>query len=234
MAELATQHFITNDVPNVKGLILAGLSLFKNDLSKSDLFDPRLSKVVIAIVDVAYGGENGFTQAIELAGDALANVRFCAEQKLLTKLFEEIDKDTGRYCYGIKDTFEALEQGAVETLIMWEDLEMIRMELQHPETDKIEFKHVSPAQREADAAKLLTAPDGATFKVLSEESLTEWFAEHYRDFGCKLEFVSDKSEEGSQFCRGFGGVGGLLRYKVDFFGDAGDMASSDEDSSEFI
>lgn len=47
VAELATVHFITNDVPNVKGLVLAGLSLFKNDLSKSDLFDPRLSKVVV-------------------------------------------------------------------------------------------------------------------------------------------------------------------------------------------
>jgi peptide chain release factor subunit 1 len=62
---LATVHFITNDVPNVKGVVLAGLSLFKNDLSKSDLFDPRLSKVVVAIVDVAYGGENGFSQVIE-------------------------------------------------------------------------------------------------------------------------------------------------------------------------
>ena len=44
VAELATTHFITNDVPNVRGLVLAGLSLFKNDLSKSDLFDPRLAK----------------------------------------------------------------------------------------------------------------------------------------------------------------------------------------------
>lgn len=29
VAELATTHFITNDVPNVTGLVLAGLSLFK-------------------------------------------------------------------------------------------------------------------------------------------------------------------------------------------------------------
>jgi hypothetical protein len=27
--------------------------------------------------------------------------------------------------------------------------------------------------------------------------------------------VTDKSQEGSQFVRGFGGVGGILRYKVD-------------------
>lgn len=34
-------------------------------------------------------------------------------------------------------------------------------------------------------------------------------------FGCQLEFVTNKSQEGSQFCRGFGGIGGILRYSVD-------------------
>ena len=33
--------------------------------------------------------------------------------------------------------------------------------------------------------------------------------------GAALEIVTDKSPEGSQFVRGFGGVGGLLRYRVD-------------------
>jgi peptide chain release factor subunit 1 len=44
----------------------------------------------------------------------------------------------------------------------------------------------------------------------------EWFANHYTDFGATLEFVTNKSQEGSQFVRGFGGIGGLLRWKVDF------------------
>ena len=34
--------------------------------------------------------------------------------------------------------------------------------------------------------------------------------------GATLEIITDKSQEGSQFCKGFGGVGGILRYKVDF------------------
>jgi peptide chain release factor subunit 1 len=28
--------------------------------------------------------------------------------------------------------------------------------------------------------------------------------------------VTNRSQEGAQFCKGFGGIGGLLRYKVDF------------------
>jgi peptide chain release factor subunit 1 len=51
----------------------------------------------------------------------------------------------------------------------------------------------------------------------SEEasSLLEWFAEKYKDFGANLEFVTNRSQEGAQFVKGFGGIGGLLRYKVD-------------------
>ena len=35
----------------------------------------------------------------------------------------------------------------------------------------------------------------------------EWLANTYRTFGAQLEFVTDRSQEGSQFCRGFGGIG---------------------------
>lgn len=62
VAELAVQLFITADKINVTGLVLGGSADFKNDLNGSDLFDPRLQKQVLKIVDVSYGGENGFNQ----------------------------------------------------------------------------------------------------------------------------------------------------------------------------
>lgn len=44
--------------------------------------------------------------------------------------------------------------------------------------------------------------------------MLEWLANNYKKFGCALEFVTDRSEEGNQFCKGFGGIGGVLRYSV--------------------
>jgi peptide chain release factor subunit 1 len=44
--------------------------------------------------------------------------------------------------------------------------------------------------------------------VLEKGSMLEWLANDYKTFGCNLEFVTDRSEEGSQFVRGFGGIGG--------------------------
>ena len=134
VGELAVQFFITNDRPNVAGLILAGSAEFKTELSDSDLFDPRLRAIVVKIVDVSYGGENGFNQAIELSQEALSNVKFVQEKKLIQQYFDLISQDTNRYCFGISDTFKALEQGAVETLIVWENLETIRYQVKNPQT----------------------------------------------------------------------------------------------------
>jgi len=38
--------------------------------------------------------------------------------------------------------------------------------------------------------------------------LLEWFANHYKEFGATLEIITDRSQEGAQFVRGFGGIGG--------------------------
>jgi peptide chain release factor subunit 1 len=59
VCEIATQVFITNNMPNVQGIVLGGSADFKNDLMQSQMFDPRLSCKVIKIVDCSYGGENG-------------------------------------------------------------------------------------------------------------------------------------------------------------------------------
>lgn len=54
--------------------------------------------------------------------------------------------------------------------------------------------------------------------------MLEWLANSYKKFGCALEFVTDRSEEGNQFCKGFGGIGGVLRYSVSPLGMGGALA----------
>jgi peptide chain release factor subunit 1 len=215
VGELATQFFITNDKPNISGLVLAGSAEFKSKLAASDLFDPRLNAVVVKIVDVSYGGENGFNQAIELAADALANVKFIREKKLLSAFFSEISQDTGKYCFGVKDTLQALEMGAVDTLVIFENLAIQRYELKNPVTNVVKVEHIDDEQ-ERDMSVFRDAANNVDFEVLNKTSLLEWLANNYKTFGAKLEFVTNKSQEGSQFCKGFGGIGALLRYQVDF------------------
>jgi len=228
VAELAVQHFITNDKVNATGIVLAGSADFKTELSQSDMFDQRLVAKVIKVVDVSYGGENGFNQAIELAAESLANVKFVQEKKLIQKYFDEISQDTGRYCFGIDDTLKALELGAVETLIVWENMDVTRHTLRNAAGEVLII--YSNKEQEKDREKFIDKSTGLEMEKADEaQPLLEWFAEKYKEFGANLEFVTNKSQEGAQFVKGFGGIGGLLRYKVDFT----NLASIDEDDEEF-
>lgn len=215
IAELAAQNFLTNDKINVAGLILAGSADFKNDLNQSDMFDGRLQSKVIKVVDVSYGGENGFNQAIELASETLSNVKFVQEKKLIGKYFEEISQDTGRICYGVDETLKALELGAVEVLIVYENLEMNRWLLKSASGSEIAI-YTTKFQEENNRELFVDKETGLEMETVEQTSFLEWLAESYKDFGANLEFVSDRSSEGNQFVKGFGGIGALLRYKVNF------------------
>lgn len=120
---------------------MPGSAEFKNDLLASELFDNRLADIVVKTVDVSYGGENGFNQAIDLCADTLANVRFVNEKKLICKYLEEIAIDSGKICFGLKDSVMALEMGAIETLIVWENFDVVRYVLKHPATGETNIVH---------------------------------------------------------------------------------------------
>jgi peptide chain release factor subunit 1 len=214
VAELAVQNYISNDKVNVAGIILAGSADFKNDLNQSDLFDNRLQSKVIKVVDVSYGGENGFNQAIELSSETLSNVKFIQEKKLINAYFDEISQDTGKVCYGVEDTLKALELGACETLVVFENLEISRWTLKSSEGTEV-ILHTTKIQ-EQDRSLFMDKETGQEMEVVEQMPFLEWLAEKYQDFGATLEFVSDRSSEGNQFVKGFGGIGAILRYKVNF------------------
>merc|ERR1719427_65115 len=206
VAETAVQNFITNDRANVTGLILAGSADFKTELQKSNIFDPRLQAKVIKKVDISYGGENGFTQAIDLSSECLSGVKFMQEKQLIGKYFDEISRDTGKYCYGHDDTLKALEMGAVETLIVWENLEIQRYVLKNHQTDEEKVMYLKPDQ-EKNKSHFIDPKTQVEMELVKSEALLEWFANHYKEFG---------------------GIGGMLRYKVPF-----EQMDYESDSDDF-
>ncbi|CAK9199371.1 unnamed protein product [Sphagnum troendelagicum] len=173
-----------------------GLVLYTGMAKKKSLMDGILEPwlcISLMLSYVSYGGENGFNQAIELSAEILANVKFIQEKRLIGKYFEEISQDTGKYVFGIEDTLKALEMGAVETLIVWENLEVNRYVLKNAVSGELVIKHLNREQ-ESDQSTFREAETQAELEVQEKLSLLEWFANVYKGFGCTLEFVTNKSQ----------------------------------------
>ena len=109
-----------------------------------------------------------------------------------------------------------------------------RYELLNTTTGKTEVKHLT-AEQGKDSGHFKEKDTGAELEVQEKQPLLEWLAANYKKFGCALEFVTNRSQEGSQFTRGFGGIGGILRYQVNMAeleepdSDGGSALWSEED-----
>ncbi|AIT54729.1 conserved eukaryotic peptide chain release factor [Melbournevirus] len=187
VAEAAASCFVEENICKIKGFVLAGSAEFKSKLLESDMLHKSIKEKVVGVFDVPYGGRQGLSHAIELSSDVLQGVGYTREKEILSSFFSEISRD-GMYCFGIRDTLQALDIGAVETLIVCEE----------------------------------------TNELHEGELFVDWIAENYGEFGCQLEIVSPNTTESQQLLKGFGGIGGILRYSVEF------QQSEEEEDGEFF
>ena len=169
---------------------------------------------MIATYDIQYGFEDGLNHAITQAADALANVRFVEEKALITNFFENINLDTGMIVFGVNDTMKALEMSAIDKILLYDEIEITRYEILNPNTGKTNTWYLNEKQAE-DPKYFKDAATGVDMEITSQEPLGDWLLVNYQHFGAKIELISDKTQEGFQFVKGFGGIGGTLRYKID-------------------
>ena len=93
---------------------------------------------------------------------------------------------------------------------------------------------LNPTQEE-DPKYFKDPETGVDLEVISSEQLGDWLCLNYKSARVKLEFITDKSSDGFQFVKGFGGIGGFLRYQMNIddytpmFGEQQDDFDPDED-----
>jgi len=195
-----------NFIEKVQEIVLAGNADIKHELFENANLDPRIkSKMNKTLIDVPYGGPQGFHHAVLQTKDYLGNVKFVEERNLLEQYFERIARD-GNVSFGVEDTIRALEEGAAETLILWEGMTIERWTVVHDNI--IDVRYDNPKGK-----RVILKEDE---HVSEKQPLLDWFVENHKQHGADIKFVSDYTSEGSQFSKGFGGVGAFLRYKMDF------------------
>ena len=87
-------------------------------------------------------------------------MKFVQEKRLISKFFDEISQDTGKYVFGVKDTLACLEMGAVETLIVWENLDVNRFELMNSSSGETITKMLSSQQVPSNSSWGLSISSG--------------------------------------------------------------------------
>jgi peptide chain release factor subunit 1 len=102
----------------------------------------------------------------------------------------------------------------------------MRYEIKNPVKNETKVHLLTEAQ-EKDPKYFKDAETGVDCEVINSEQLADWLLLNFKKYGINIELITDKSSEGNQFCKGFGGIGGFLRYKIDVDDIVGDSEPHD-------
>jgi len=208
VADVANDAFLSR--PDLKGILVGGPGPTKDYFVKSEYLHYELQKKIIDTFDTGYTDEYGLKELVEKAREALRDLDLMREKDIMQRLFEEIRKtEGGLSVYGEDQVKNALMIGAVDTLIVSEDLRRVKLKLKCPNDGSTKEVLAKDSTEEVKCDKC-----GTIMHVEEVDDLVADMAKLADQNNTKVEFISGESEEGGLLLKAFGGVAGILRFRV--------------------
>jgi peptide chain release factor subunit 1 len=193
---------------DLQGILIGGPSPTKEEFYEGEYLHHELQKRVIGLFDISYTDESGLYELVEKAQDALQELDIMREKRLMKKFLGEIVKD-GLAAYGEEEVRKYLEMGAVDTLLLSEDLRLERVRYRCPMCGKEEELTVKENGKKPPVCR----EDGINMEEVERKDVILELSELAENVGTNVEFLSTESEEGAMLLNAFGGIAALLRYR---------------------
>ena len=207
VADLVNESFLQK---NLKGILVGGPGPTKEYFVKSEYLHYELQKLIIDTFDVGYTDEYGLRELVEKAREALRDIDLMREKDLMQRLFEEIRKpDGGLSIYGEEQVRDALMIGAVDKLLLSEDMRKVKLDLKCPSCGYTKEGTAKDSTEEFKCDRCQAIMD-----VEQVHDLVGDLHKVAEDNNTKVEFISGESEEGELLKKAFGGIAGILRFRV--------------------
>ena len=133
LREIATDDFykrigdhtsqILLQVADLQGVLIGGPSPTKDDFIKGSFLHYELQNKILGEFDVAYTDESGLYELVDAAAGVLEGLDLMREKKLMARFMKLIANNEAMVTYGENDVRRILELGAVDTLLISEELD---------------------------------------------------------------------------------------------------------------
>jgi peptide chain release factor subunit 1 len=212
VAEITREYFI--DIYQVKGLIVSGPGPTKEEFVNKEYLEYRLQNNIIATIDASYSGAEGIREAFAKCSDILSNFRMVEEKKIIEKLFQEINTNTGLGSYGLKEVIEMLKKNIAGMIIISDDINTSRIEKTCKRCSNVEEELIEQGKRIAKKTEMKSQACSeckAMDSEITDQDLIDYIALISSQTGTKVEVVSGKTEHGVML-GSLGKIAAILRY----------------------
>ena len=212
----ATEHACNYWLPNladIKGIIVGGPGQTKDFVVKNDYFHHEVKKLIREpFFDVGYSNESGLRELVQRAGNLMDQIELDAERELVDNFLREVMQAHPKATYGEMMIRSALDQGAVDTLLLSEGLRKRRV-----------GRYCKPCSHEWEAtqnsrSEIPECPKCGSEDVREDPDRTRDIIDELTELAghtsAKVSLISMDSEEGATLQTSFGGIAALLRYSL--------------------
>ncbi|MFB6174229.1 MAG: peptide chain release factor aRF-1 [Halobacteriales archaeon] len=208
VAEMANDLFVA-ERHELDGILVGGPSPTKDEFLDGDYLHHELQDKVLGKFDVAYTDESGLYDLVDAADEVLADQEIMEDKREMEEFFEELHAGD-RATYGFEPTRKNLVMGAVDRLLLSEDLrsDVVVYECPegHEEYEVVDSRHATPDHECSECGR--AAEPG------EREDAIEHLMNIAEQRGTETKFVSTDFEKGEQLLDAFGGIAGILRYET--------------------
>ena len=199
-----------------KGVLIGGPSPTKEEFEAGKYLHHEIQKRIISLFDVAYTNEDGLSELVDAAKDALKDQEVVKEKEVMERFLKELVKDAGLASYGEESVRKNLELGSVDVLLLSSRLRKSRVTITCQSCGHSEERTIAldPGKTVSDilihTCRICTAP----LVVESEVDIVEELTNLADQTSTRVEIISDDFEEGAILYNAFGGVAAILRYRT--------------------
>ena len=212
IAGVAEEAFLPK-IQDIRGILIGGPGYTKEQFVREGYLHHELvKKVVPTYFDTGYTDEvQGLRELMEKAKGELRDLDLMREKDLVSRLLEEIRKtEAGLAAYGEDQVRKVLAAGAVDALLLSEGLRKHRDRWRCASCGREFARTLAPGDEALAACPECTG----ALEQTGTADLVEELSEAAKQYGTRVELISQDSEEGDLFMKAFGGVAAFLRYKV--------------------
>jgi peptide chain release factor subunit 1 len=198
---------------DLKGLIIGGPGPVKEHFAKGKYLNYMIANKLLGVKDTGYTGDYGLRELVERSEDLLKESSVAKERAIVKRFFAELEKN-GPVTYGVKEVKEAIDSGAVDTLLLSEGFDWVRVVFEC-QCNAYKEERDMP-KRHLDEGRVFKCPKCDGNMKPKEGEITELldiFIDKAEKIGAKVEMISLETPEGSQF-KELGGIAAMLRYKI--------------------
>ncbi len=197
---------------DVEGILIGGPGRTKDKFMEGDFLHHELDKKIIDTFNTGYTDEYGLKELVENAQDTLSDLEVMKEKKLINELMDEIkNPNAGLATYGEEEVMKALRMGAVETLLVSEGIDKERANI---ECGECGYEGVITVEGVFDPEEDLCPECDSEVDLIEKRDIIDELYEKSEEVGSEVKLISDESEEGELLMNAFGGIAGLLRFRI--------------------